>query len=214
MLLLTASVAAAEKPCITYKAPPPDEDSRPVATSIVVGPQGSDYAFKVEFNRPPWGLECATRCANATVFLDTDNNKDTGLKLKDPKSPVTGADLAVTLQGAREYVEGNAGATLRVKVTQYTEESTSIETGRSLEDLDVKKDPERVNASDNLVYLLVDGNIGNLPAGAKMRVIYQPPESKPLVGTAKGLSAAGANRVEIFKEGRLTNPKKKKSWDY
>ena len=80
LLLLANAAFAAEKPCITYKAPPPSEDDRPVATAITVGPQGSDYAFKVDFNRAPWGDECGTRCANTTIFLDTDNDKNTGLK--------------------------------------------------------------------------------------------------------------------------------------
>ncbi len=31
---------------------------------------------------------------------------------------------------------------------------------------------------------------------------------------AKGLNAPGANRVEIFKEGKLSNPMKKKRSDY
>jgi hypothetical protein len=83
LLLSTFSLAAAamEKPCITYKAPAGEEDDRPVATAITVGPQGSDYAFKVDFNKEPWGEACKTRCANATIFLDTDNDKRTGLKL-------------------------------------------------------------------------------------------------------------------------------------
>src|SRR5688572_27911231 len=103
LLLLASAARAAEKPCISYKAPPPAEDERPVATSITVGPQGSDYAFKVDFNSAPWGDECGTRCANTTIFLDTDNDKNTGLKLRDLKSPITGADLSITIQGVREY---------------------------------------------------------------------------------------------------------------
>src|SRR5688572_26362915 len=105
--LFGAAAAAGEKPCITYKAPPSTEDERPVAVSITVGPQGSDYAFKVDFNKEPWGEACKTRCANATIFLDTDNDKRTGLKLPVSDSakdaPETGADLAVIIQGAREY---------------------------------------------------------------------------------------------------------------
>jgi len=212
---LAVSVAAAEKPCITFKAPPAAEGDRPVAVAIIVGAQGSDYGFQVDFNRPPWGDECGTRCANATIFLDTDNNKATGLKLKDPKAVETGADLAVTIQGMRTYTEGAAHPGLKVKVTQYTEESTSVDTGKALEELDAQQDGERVNATGTTVYLLVDANTGDLPSGQKVRVIYHPPDARPLVGMAKGLSAPGANRVEIFKDGRLTNPKKKKSqWDY
>ena len=53
-------------------------------------------------------------------------------------------------------------------------------------------------------------NIGDLPAGSKLRVVYHPPDSKALVGTAQGLSAPGGSRVELFKDGKLSNPVKKK----
>jgi hypothetical protein len=210
LVLLGAAASAAEKPCITYTAPASTGDDRPVAVAITVGPQGSDYAFKIDFNRAPWGDECKTRCANATVFLDTDNNKNTGLQLSDKKAPQTGADLAVTIQGTRDYKENSAESNLRIKVKQYPEDATRIDQGRVLVEMDQKHDEERVQAQAESVYVLIDANIGDLPAGPKLRVIYQPPDSKPLVGMAKGLSAPGANRVEIFKEGKLTNPVKKK----
>lgn len=213
------AAAASEKPCITYKAPPPAEDDRPVATSITVGPQGSDYAFKVDFNKEPWGEVCKNRCANATIFLDTDNNKSTGLKLavkEDGKdAPETGADLAVTIQGLREYKEQSSFSTLKIKVKQYAEDATSAEQGTDLVEMDSRRDTERLNPVEKTIYLLVDANIGSLPSNPKVRVIYHPPETKPLVGYAKGLNAPGANRVEIFKDGKLTNPvKKKKKSDY
>ncbi len=209
-LLWAASSQAAEKPAISWKAPPAAEDDRPVATAIIVGPQGSDYAFQIDFNREPWGEGCGNRCANTTIFLDTDNIKATGLQLKDPKAPETGADLAVIIQGQKEYKEGSSSPVLRVKVKQFPEGATTIDQSTELVDMDLRSDPERVNASEKTVWLLIDANIGDLPAGKQLRVVYHPPESKGLVGMAKGLSAAGASRVEIFKEGRLTNPKKKK----
>ncbi len=209
-LSLAHVAAAAEKPCITYKAPPASEDDRPVATSITVGPQGSDYAFRVDFNRPPWGDACGTRCANTTVFLDTDNDKNTGLKLRDPKSMMTGSDLSITIQGAREYKDSSSLSVLRIKVKQFSEEATSVEQGAVLAELDLRRDTERINATDKTIYLLIDANIGSLPAGPKVRVLYQPPDAKPMIGMAKGLNAPGANRVEIFKDGKLTNPKKKR----
>ena len=36
-----------------------------------VTPVGS-YAIKIEFNKEPWGDGCKSRCANATLFLDTN----------------------------------------------------------------------------------------------------------------------------------------------
>jgi hypothetical protein len=217
-MLIAFTATAGEKPCIVYKAPPSSEDERPVATSITVGPQGSDYAFKVDFNKEPWGESCKTRCANATIFLDTDNNKSTGLKLltkEDGKeAPESGADLAVTIQGLREYKDQSSVASLKVKVKQYSEDSTSAEQGTELVEMDVRRDSERLNPADKTIYLLVDANVGSLPSNPKIRVIYHPPDSKPLVGYAKGLNAPGANRVEIFKDGKLTNPVKKKKKDY
>lgn len=212
---LVATLALAEKPTISYKAPPSGDDDRPVMTSIVVSPQGTDYAFKLEFNKPPWGEDCKTRCANATLFLDTDNNKTTGLKLADPKAAETGTDIAVTIQGAKALKDGVPTSVLRVKVMQYSEDATSVEEGRTLIELDPINDSERVLASDTSVYLLIDANMGEQPAGKQLRVVYHPPESKPLIGTAKGLASPSTGRVELFKDGKLTNPpvKKKKS-DY
>ncbi len=209
-----ATSAVAEKPTISYKAPPSGDDDRPVMVSIVVSPQGSDYAFKLEFNKPPFGAECKTRCANATLFLDTDNNKETGLKLADPRAPETGTDIAVTIQGAKSLKEAGI-AVLRIKVFQYAEDATSVEEGRTLVELDPVNDSERVLASDTSVYLLIDGNMGEQPAGKQLRLVYHPPESKPLVGLAKGLASPSTGRVELFKDGKLTNPppRKKKS-DY
>lgn len=211
---MAAPALAGEKPTIVYKNPPAGDEERPVMTEIVVGPQGSDYAFKLEFNKAPWGEECGTRCANATLFLDTDNNKSTGLKLSDPKAPETGADIALTIQGTKDLHGGVRLPTLKVKVVQYAEDATTVEQGMSLAELDPKVDTERVLAEGTSVYLLLDANIGNLPSGQKLRVVYHPPDSKPLVGMAKGLSAPGANRVEIFKDGKLSNPVKKKKSAY
>jgi hypothetical protein len=216
-VVVSAVAWAGEKPCINYKPPPSDDtEDRPVATAITVGPQGSDYALKVEFDKAPWGDSCGTRCANTTIFLDTDNNKTTGLKLRDDKSAETGADLAITVQGARDYKEQSAIASLKVKVKQFTEDATTIESGTQLVELDAKRDEDRISVNDKVVYLLIDANIGSLPAGPKIRVVYHPPDAKPLSGFAKGLNAPGANRVEIFKQGKLTNPtpkKKKKNPD-
>ncbi len=209
-------MAFADKPTIAYKAPPSGDDDRPVMTSIVISPQGTDYAFKLEFNKAPWGEECRTRCANATLFLDTDNNKTTGLKLADPKAAETGTDIAVTIQGSKALKDGVTTAVLRVKVMQYSEDAISVEEGHTLIEMDPINDSERVLASDTSVYLLIDANMGEQPAGKQLRVVYHPPESKPLIGMAKGLASPSTGRVELFKDGKLTNPapKKKKKSDY
>ena len=214
LALWALPATALEKPAITYKAPPSGEEDRPVAVAITVGPQGTDYAFRIDFDKAPWGEECRTRCANATIFLDTDNNKGTGLKLSDKAAAQTGADLAITVQGTRDFKGTSSETNLRVKVKQYPEDATSVDQGRVLAELNQRENEDRLTANGNSVYLLVDANAGDLPAGPKMRVIYQPPDSKPLVGTAKGLNAPGASRVDVFKDGKLTNPVKKKPKDY
>ncbi|MHB8873488.1 MAG: hypothetical protein ACYC8T_07355 [Myxococcaceae bacterium] len=200
--LATSLAAAREKPAISFRPLASGDEERPVATEIVVGPQGSDYAFRVEFDKLPWGDECKNRCANATIFLDTDSNKNTGLQLKDKKAAETGADIAVTVQGAREYKENSADVLLRVRVRQFSDASTSVDEGETMSELDHRSDPERLHVEGRTVYVLIDATNGTLPSGSKMRVIYHPPDVKPLVGAAKGLLASGVAKIEIFKQGK------------
>ncbi len=190
-----------EKPTLTYR-PPAGDDERPVATEIVVGPQGSDFAFRVEFDRVPWGEECKNRCANATVFVDTDSNKATGLQLNDKTAAETGADLAVTIQGVREFKDVSADVLLRVRVRVLSDANASADEGEMVGELDHRRDPDRVHVDGKTVYVLVDATTGSLPTGPKMRVIYHPPGAKALVGTIKGQLAMGAGKVEIFKQGK------------
>lgn len=211
---LAAGAAFADKPTLVYKNPPPGDDERPVLTEVVVSPQGTDFAFKLEFNREPWGEGCKTRCANATLFLDTDNARTTGLKLADPKAAEAGADLAVVIQGVRELKNGVTTPLLKVKVLQYSEDATTAEEARTLSELTPLADPERVLSTERSVFLLIDINSGNLPMGKQVRVVYHPPGAGPLVGVTRGMLAPGAQRIELFKDGKLTNPVKKKKSDY
>jgi hypothetical protein len=207
-LLLLASLAA-EKPTIHYKPPPgEDEDDRPVATEISVAPQGSDIGLRVEFNRAPWGEACKARCANATIFLDTDDNPTTGLQL-GKGTPETGADIAVTIQGAREIQEGSAAVVLRVKAKQLPNGSTSVDSGDAFAEMDLRRDPERVQSDGNTVYVLVDATNATLPSGKSMRVVYHPPGAKPLVGKTKGLLAGGSGKIQIFKKGKEQGEKRR-----
>jgi hypothetical protein len=214
VVCISTAVAAAEKPTISYKPASSGEEDRPVMTRIVAGAQGTDYAFKLDFDKLPWGADCKTHCANATLFIDADNNKTTGLKLADEKAAETGADLVITIQGTRTLDEGAHKPILKVKVAGYSETATSVEEAEQIAELDPVNDSERVLSSDNSVYLLIDGNSGNIPTGKMMRVIYHPPGSKPLSGTAKGLASPTSQRVELFKDGKLTNPVVKKKSVY
>jgi hypothetical protein len=200
-LALCSAAQAADKPTIVFKPVATGEEERPVATEIVVGTQGSDYALRVDFDKSPWGDQCKNRCANATIFLDTDNAKGTGLQL-DKNAAETGADMAVTIQGIREYKESSADVLLKVKVKQFGDNIKSLDEGETLSELDHRRDPERLYVDGSTVYVLIDATSGTLPSASKMRVIYHPPESKPLTGMSKGLLAGGNSKIEIFKQGK------------
>lgn len=199
-LIATASVAAAPRSTFKYSAPK-EEDQRPVVVDATIGPQGSDFAMRLLFDKEPWGENCKTRCANVTLFLDTDNNTTTGLQL-GKKLPETGADMAVVVQGAREYKDSSSVAVLRVKVRQLTGESKTVEEGEALADLNNHQDPERVQIDENTVYLLIDATGPTLPSARKVRVVYHPPAAKPLVATIDGmLSGGSSSNVRIFRGG-------------
>jgi hypothetical protein len=198
-LLASAGLAAAPRSTLRY-SPPPDEE-RPVIVDATVGPQGSDFAMRLVFNQVPWGEACKNRCANATLFLDTDASPATGLQL-GKGVPETGADLAVIVQGAREYKERSADTFLRVKVRQLGDNASSVDEGEALSDLDHRQDPERVQVEDRTVYLLIDGTSPTLPSSRKVRVIYHPPGGKALQGSVPGMLGGGpGGTVRIFRGG-------------
>lgn len=199
-LIATTSVAATPRSTFKYSAPK-EEDQRPVIIDATIGPQGSDFAMRLLFDKEPWGENCKTRCANVTLFLDTDNNTTTGLQL-GKKLPETGADMAVVVQGAREYKGSSSFAVLRVKVRQLTGESTTVDEGEALADLNNHQDPERVQIDANTVYLLIDATGPTLPSARKVRIVYHPPAAKPLVATIDGmLSGGSSSNVRIFRGG-------------
>nr|WP_328707065.1 hypothetical protein [Citreicoccus inhibens] len=199
-LLLGGSAAAAGKTNVTFRYKPPMDEERPVITDATVGPQGSDFAMRLRFDKLPWGDDCKNRCANATLFLDTDANPHTGLRLGNG-APENGADLAVIIQGARDYKEGGtSSAFLRVKVRQLGDEAKSADDGELLAELNHRQDPERVQSDGTTVYVLVDATTATLPSGRKVRVIYHPPGAKPVQGTVSGMLGSGAgSSVQIFK---------------
>lgn len=203
LFVLCSSVAAARPnvSVIRFKAPS-DPDERPTATEISVAPQGSDYALRVVFNKGPWGDGCRNRCANTTVFVDTDHNKSTGLQL-GPRAPETGADLAVTLQGSRDYGEGHSRPVFRAKVRFLVDGAKSLEEGESLSELDPERDSDRLQIEENTVYVLVDASSARLPSGRTARVVYHPPGARALVSNIRGMlaSGSGGSRVEVFKKG-------------
>lgn len=198
--LLATSASAKERATLRYK-PPPDEE-RPVVVETTVRPQGSDFALRLVFDKLPFGKECRNRCANATLWLDTDGNSGTGLRLPG-KAAENGADLAITVQGAREYLTGGGGdAYLRVKVRRLASNAHTVNDGDVLIELDHRKDPERIFIEERTVFLLIDATHSTLPSGKKMRVIYHPPGHKALQATVPGmLSGRASNKMLLFKRG-------------
>lgn len=197
--LLAMSALAKDRATLRYK--PGMDEERPVVVEAVVGPQGSDYALRLSFQKPPFGQECGNRCANATVLIDTDASALSGMKLSS-KAAENGADLALIVQGARELTGSGAEHYLRVKVRRLTESARSVDDGELITDLDQRRDPDRIHIEGNTVYLLVDpGN--ELPSGRKVRVIYHPPGGKALQGTVPGLlnGSASNSKVMLFKRG-------------
>jgi hypothetical protein len=199
LVALAASKGA--KPTLRYTPPADSEDERPVATATTVKAKGNDYTFDITFNHEPWGEGCKARCANATFFLDTDGNKKTGLQLGD-KSAQTGADLAVVVQGIREYKEVSAESLLRVKVRALGNESAELEQGQVVAELDQRHDPERVKAKGKDVSLKIDTTTANLPVGRTVRVVYQPPGATAVVATIPGFGSGNGGAIQIVRGKR------------
>lgn len=200
--------AAFAKPTLTWN-PPADEGERPMATEVTVAPQASDFAFKVVFNKAPWGEECKNRCANVTLFVDTDNSKTTGLQFGE-KAAETGADMAINIQGARDYKDNRADVMLKVKVRTFGSDATSVEQGELVTELNSRQDPERVESDGETVYVLVDGTSATLPSGKQMRVVYHPPGQSAVSGLTSGMLAGGNSKVEVFKKGQKDRSASKK----
>jgi hypothetical protein len=179
--LLATSASAKESATFRY-TPSPDEQ-RPVVVEASVGPKGSDFALRLRFNEIPWGEECKTRCANATLLLDTDGNPSTGLQL-GRGAPENGADVAVIIQGAREYKEQGADTFLRVKVRQLSSDAHSVDDGDMLAEMDHRNDSERVQVDGKTVFVLVDASA--LPSAHKARVVYHPAGGKAVQASIKG----------------------------
>jgi hypothetical protein len=197
-LIAGTSASAPPRSTFTYN-PPKDEEQRPIIVDATIGPQGSDFAMRLRFDKEPWGDLCKNRCANATILLDTDDNTSTGIQL-GKKLPETGADMAVVIQGVRDYKGTSSNAVLHVKVRQLTGESKSTDEGEALADLNNHQDPERVQLDENTVYLLIDATGSTLPSARQVRVIYHPPVAKALQAKIAGMLSGGSSEnVRIFR---------------
>lgn len=198
LTLLATSAMAKDRASFRYT--PPMDEERPVVVEATVGPQGSDFALRLRFQKPPFGPECGTRCANATLLLDTDASLLSGLKLPD-KAAENGADLAIIVQGTRDLSGSTSDHFIRVKVRRLTSDARTVDDGELLTDFDHRKDPERIHIEGNTVFLLIDGS-NDLPSGRKVRVVYHPPGSKAIQATVPGILSGSANsKVMLFRRG-------------
>ena len=199
LCLLTLDAGAKDRATFRYTPPPSDE--RPVVVEAQVGPQSSDFALRLRFNKSPFGPECGMRCANAILLLDTDGNAQSGVKLAGAQAE-NGADLAILVQGTRDLAGGSSETYLRVKVRRLTGESRHLDDGDLLAELDHRRDPDRVHVEGNTVYLLIDAS-GNLPSGPKARVVYHPVGTKALQASIPGQlsGSASSGKVMIFRKG-------------
>ncbi|PTL80449.1 hypothetical protein [Vitiosangium sp. GDMCC 1.1324] len=198
LTLLATSAMAKDRASFRYT--PPMDEERPVVVDATVGPQGSDFALRLRFQKPPFGQDCGSRCANATLLLDTDASLQSGMKLPD-KAAENGADLAIIVQGTRDLSGSTSDHFVRVKVRRLTNEARTVDEGELITELDSRKDPERIHIEGNTVFLLIDGS-NDLPSGRKVRVVYHPPGSKAIQATVPGILSGSANsKVMLFRRG-------------
>ncbi|OJT17453.1 hypothetical protein BO221_45930 [Archangium sp. Cb G35] len=199
LTLLATSAMAKDR--ATLRHTPSADEERPVVVDATVGPQGGDFALRLRFQKPPFGQECGSRCANATVLIDTDANPRSGLKLSD-KAPENGADLAIIVQGTRDMSGASSDNYLRVKVRQLADGARTVDEGELIAELDHRRDSDRVHIEDNTVFLLIDAS-NNVPSGRKARIVYHPPGGKALQATIPGMLSGSANnsKVMIFRRG-------------
>ncbi|WPB80419.1 hypothetical protein KYC5002_14900 [Archangium violaceum] len=199
LTLLATSAMAKDR--ATFRHTPSADEERPVVVDATVGPQGGDFALRLRFQKPPFGQECGSRCANATVLIDTDSNPRSGLKLSD-KAPENGADLAIIVQGTRDMSGASSDHYLRVKVRQLADGARTVDEGELIAELDHRRDSDRVHIEDSTVFLLIDAS-NNVPSGRKARIVYHPPGGKALQATIPGMLSGSANnsKVMIFRRG-------------
>jgi hypothetical protein len=183
---------------LRYKPGPGADADPPVVTYATGASQGLGYAFTVTFNRAPAEEHCAHDCANATLFVDADDDKGTGLKLgKEP--PETGADLALTIQGVDRDAEGASPAQVKVKL-RLLPQTAGDNVGETLWEGSSIETPERVKVNGTKVVVMLDTSDPRLPHTPRMRLVYHPPGEVAVVGQVVGFGKAGKIQVVSAKK--------------
>lgn len=193
-LALTAPALA--NPVFTFK--PDKEAERPIVKELRATTQGADLSLEVMFDRPPFGIECGLRCANATFFIDTDNNRKTGVQF-GKGAEETGADVSVVLQGTNDYRTDDGAPYFRVKVRELPNGAKSLEDSAPVIDLDSRTDKTRVQVDAETAFVLIDSSATGVKWGKKLRIVYHPPAREAVSGTANGFSRRKGGAVEIIK---------------
>jgi hypothetical protein len=203
VLLLTAGATWAQgKSVIRHQPLSDDPEERPVAAEITVSGEGAEFAVRMVFNKPPAGA-CGRRCANATVFLDLDGSRKTGLQIG--AGAETGADLAITVQALPPA--GGGEAILRAKVRTLPDTAASLEDGELVAELDPTMDADRMQVDGQTVLLLVDVSRAEVRLASRARVIYHPPGAKALTAEARVSPPRGirpqraGGEIEVIRAG-------------
>ena len=179
------------------------EDERPLIKEVSVNNEALDVAFHVTFDRAPSGAACENRCANATLFVDTDFDKATGLKLSDPKALENGADVALVFQGRKSSGEGGEAPEFLIRVKKLANEAGGLDDSEVLHEFNVFRDKQRVHVREANVVVMVDTSEKKFPLGRRMRLVYHPPGAAAVEGVVAGpVKAGGARKVQVIDESK------------
>ena len=190
LLVLAGATGALAKPVegLHYQLPPSSGGERPYLTAVTGQPESTGYALALTFNKPPLNKDCGSDCTNATLFLDTDNNTSTGLKLS-PSAVETGADVAVNFQD----IDGR----LKIRVRLLSGATQESPEGETLE-ADVQRDESHLQVSGTHVSVSIEMSDPRIPKGPRLRIAYHPPAGPPAQALLPGLIAKGNRRIHFI----------------
>lgn len=190
-----APVAVVTHPAVLRLSPSPTSE-RPEPSELRLSTDGSDLILDVRFNRPAWGKACEPKCTKAMIFIDTDDNAESGLR-GDGKD--NGADLVVQLEGLTEGEGSTAESYVRLRGWR-TEGIGRPTSGPLLMELD-SRHSGRVRLRDGAVRLRLDATVGP-PLGASVRVAFQTTGGPWVSASGTGFDLTQAGVVETLRAGK------------